>query len=88
MYTDRFPQEVVTTLRFLMKDGSTHEITRNDYEGFHTRPMSWETVIAKFDGLAAPFAIDTVRSRLVDAVRNLEKVPVRELTALLARLRD
>ena len=87
-YTDRFPQEVVTTLRFLMKDGSTHEITRNDYEGFHTRPMSWETVIAKFDGLAAPFASDTVRSRLVDAVRNLEKVPVRELTALLARLRD
>lgn len=86
-YTDRFPQEVVTTLTFTLKDGSAHRITKTDYEGFHTRPMSWETVIAKFDGLAAPFASESVRRNLVDAVRRLEDIQVADLTRLLADLR-
>ena len=29
------------------------EREQHDYEGFHTRPMSWDTVAAKFDRLAA-----------------------------------
>lgn len=85
-YTDRFPGEVVTTLTFTLKDGTQHQITKTDYEGFHTRPMSWETVIAKFTGLSIPFTSAKVRSNLVDAVRNLEHIRVSDLTAILADL--
>lgn len=86
-YTDRFPGEVVTTLTFTLKDGTQHQITKTDYEGFHTRPMGWETVIAKFTGLATPFTSEKVRSQIVDAVRNLEHIRVSELTAILADLK-
>ncbi|SHE88927.1 2-methylcitrate dehydratase [Lampropedia hyalina DSM 16112] len=86
-YTDRFPGEVVTTLTFTLKDGSQHRITKTDYEGFHTRPMGWETVIAKFTGLATPFTSEKVRDQIVDAVRNLEHIRVSELTAILADLK-
>lgn len=86
-YTDRFPGEVVTTLTFTLKDGSQHQITKTDYEGFHTRPMGWETVIAKFTGLATPFTSEKVRGQIVDAVRNLEHIRVSELTAILADLK-
>lgn len=86
-YTDRFPQEVVTTLRFTLKNGTTHEITKTDYEGFNTRPMSWDTVVAKFTGLATPFTSEKVRRNLIDAVRHLEDIQVRDLVAIIADLK-
>jgi 2-methylcitrate dehydratase len=68
-----------------MRGGTVHEIEKRDYEGFHTRPMRWETVAAKFDGLAAPWADETLRAEIREAVRTLGDRPVAELMALLAR---
>src|SRR5699024_3308699 len=63
-----------------------HQIEKNDYEGFHTRPMSWETVISKFEGLAEPYATDDVQKQIVDMVQNFEQHSVNELMKLLSEV--
>ncbi|PID62027.1 MAG: 2-methylcitrate dehydratase [Gammaproteobacteria bacterium] len=85
-YTDRFPAEVCTDLTITLKDGTVLKKTRTDYEGFNTRPMSWETVEAKFTHLTVPFTSERSRKAIVDAVRNLEQVSARELAAVLGNL--
>jgi hypothetical protein len=49
--------------------------------------MSWATVVAKFEHLAAPYADRRLRQTLVEAVGQLDAITVRELTALLATVR-
>lgn len=85
-YTDRFPAEVATTLTFTLKDGRKLSIDKADYEGFRTRPMSWETVIAKFEGLATPFTSERARKAIVDAVRHIEEMRTRDFADILASL--
>ncbi len=84
-YTRRIPQEMPCDLTVRLDDGSEIEATRTDYDGFFTRPMSWDDVVTKFDRLAAPFAAAGLRADIVAAVRQLETLPVSDLTALLAR---
>ena len=57
---------------------------KQDYEGFHTRPMSWESVQEKFERLASPFVSVQRRQEIVEAVARLEKLEVRQLMELLA----
>ncbi|PID54694.1 MAG: 2-methylcitrate dehydratase [Gammaproteobacteria bacterium] len=87
-YTDRFPEEVCTTVTITLKDGSRHSVSKTDYEGFNTRPMSWETVIAKFNGLTTPFTTEASRIAIIHAVQNLEKMSVRNFVKVLANLND
>jgi 2-methylcitrate dehydratase len=82
----RFPDQQSARLRLRLRDGRTLEREQHDYEGFHTRPMSWDTVAAKFDRLAAHHADSGVRRRIVALVRRLDKFDhfgVEELTRLL-----
>ncbi|MEM9605698.1 MAG: MmgE/PrpD family protein [Pseudomonadota bacterium] len=85
-YTDRFPDNLCSHLTIRLKDGTAHTVFKFDYEGFHTRPMSWETVEAKFTHLAAPFTSERTRDALVDACKHLEQVSARELAAILGDL--
>ncbi len=85
-YSRRFPGEMPCRVAIRLMDGTVHEIEKRDYEGFHTRPMRWETVAGKFDGLAAPRADWALRDEIREAVRMLEDLPVAELMAVLARV--
>jgi 2-methylcitrate dehydratase len=85
-YTARFPAEVCATIKITLTDGRSFSIDKTDYEGFLTRPMSWDTVIDKFNGLTTPFTSERVRHNIIDAVRNIEHMMVRDFTAILARL--
>ena len=67
-----------------LRDGRTLERTQDDYDGYHTRPMSWEAVIAKFERLASPATSRQRRDSIVTAVRSLETINVSDLTELLA----
>ena len=60
-------------------------IEKPDYEGFRTRPMGWDSVIAKFNGLAAPFT-SSGRETIIDAVHNIERMQIRDFTSILADL--
>jgi 2-methylcitrate dehydratase len=82
-YTARFPDEHACLVTVTMKDGRTFAREQSDYEGFHTRPMSWERVIEKFDVLAGEATDPVLRREIVDAVRYLDAISVREFAALL-----
>jgi 2-methylcitrate dehydratase len=81
----RFPAEHACRLRVLLRDGRLLEREKSDYEGFHTRPMTWETVTRKFEQLSAPFAGDRMREQVIDAVTRLDQIQIKELLAPLKR---
>lgn len=79
----RFPEEMPCRVAIALRDGRRLEIEKRDYEGFHTRPISWDGAAAKFHDLASPFAPARALEAIADAVSELADKRVRELTALL-----
>ncbi len=59
---------------------------QDDYEGFHTRPMSWQTVVEKFERLSYSVATAALRQQIVEAVVKLDQIPIARLTELLAQV--
>lgn len=84
--SQRFPQLMPCRIEISLRNGRKVEIQRDDYEGFLTHPMAWERVVEKFNRLAAPHADRVLRDEIVEAVANLEMIPVAELTQRLARV--
>ncbi|MGH2992033.1 MAG: MmgE/PrpD family protein [Solirubrobacterales bacterium] len=82
--SQRFPEQHSARLRLHLHDGRVLEREQHDYEGFHTRPMGWDAVEAKFERLAARHVESGLRTQIVDAVRHLDELQVDELTRLLA----
>lgn len=83
----RFPAEHACRVRINLHDGQVLAQEKRDYEGFHTRPLSWKAVAAKFDRLAFPHADPELRAKIVDAVARLDEIEVADLTDLLAQAR-
>ncbi|MER3486457.1 MAG: 2-methylcitrate dehydratase, partial [Chloroflexota bacterium] len=86
-FSRRFPAEMPCRVTLWLKDGRQLVREQADYEGFHTRPMPWETIVAKFERLSAPYTDPALRDELIAAVQNLEDLQAPDLTALLARVR-
>jgi 2-methylcitrate dehydratase len=80
----RFPAEMPVRLALVLRDGRRLARAQADYEGFHTRPMTRETVAAKFDSLAEAHTTPAQRDRIKETVAALETRPVRALAALLS----
>ena len=71
----RFPdQHSAPPARSVSATGATLEREQHDYEGFHTRPMGWDTVAAKFNRLAAAHIDSGTRTQIADAVRRLDEL--------------
>jgi 2-methylcitrate dehydratase len=87
-FSARFPEEMACRVAIELRDGRRLEIEKRDYEGFHTRPMSWESVERKFHDLAAPFAAPDLRNPIVDTVSRLDGLRVCDLTLLLGGVRE
>lgn len=85
-YSDRFPDEMRATITVTLKNGDLHTIDKKDYEGFHTRPVSWDTIIQKFESLAEPYTSEELRNRITDVVQNFEQHEVGELMELLTEI--
>lgn len=82
----RFPQEHACRLRIRLRDGRVVAVDKHDYEGFHTRPMSSESGIDKFERLSEPSADAALRKEIVDAVANLDGIDTASLVALLEQV--
>jgi 2-methylcitrate dehydratase len=82
-YSDRFPDEMPTKLTIHLKNGETCRLVKSDYEGFHTHPMSWQTVSQKFKGLAEPYTTSELRGQIIEIVQDFEQHTVAELMKLL-----
>ncbi len=80
----RFPAEHACRLRLRLRDGGTLAAEKSDYEGFLTRPMSWERAREKFERLAGGAVEPELAAELADAVASLDELETRDLTTLLA----
>ncbi|HEV2248548.1 MAG TPA: MmgE/PrpD family protein [Terriglobia bacterium] len=83
----RFPNQMPVRLQVHLHGGRVLAREQDDYEGFHTRPMSWPTVVQKFERLSYSVSTAALRQELVEAVANLDRIPATDLTDLLAQVR-
>ena len=84
--SDRFPDEMPVSLTVHLKNGESHSIDKKDYEGFHTRPASWETIIEKFNNLAETYTSKDLRDQIIEMVQEFENHSVSDLMKLLVNV--
>lgn len=84
--SDRFPREMPCRLKINLRNGKVLHHDKKDYEGFYTRPLSWEGVVRKFEFLSRPYVSAELSVNIQHAVNDLESIRVKELTELLARV--
>ena len=85
-YSDRFPNEMPCDISITLKDGTVLEIEKKDYQGFLTRPASWEMIVEKFNNLAAPSADESLREEIIAIVEDLENYQISDLMSLLEKV--
>ena len=83
-FSHRFPREMPCRIVVRLNDGAEFSCEKRDYEGFHTRPMTWETVTAKFNCLTEQVPA-RLREEIISGIGKLETIQIRDLTALLSR---
>ena len=82
-FSRRFPKEHACRLTVTLADGRVLVREMSGYEGFHTRPMSWEGAVRKFYSVAGEHRFRLNLGSVVKAVGHLEKIPVRNLVTHL-----
>lgn len=85
-YSDQFPEQLPCKVTVLFTGGQILQKEKTDYEGFYTRPMSWNKVVEKFEQLTAPYVDPFLRREIVVAVNVLDIIEVSDLTALLGKI--
>jgi 2-methylcitrate dehydratase len=69
-----------------LESGERIKGEKTTFDGFHSSPMSWDQVRAKFDRLTDG-KLDKGLGREISAIASeMDTVPVKQLTALLARV--
>jgi 2-methylcitrate dehydratase len=85
-FSVRFPNEMPCRVTVSLKDGSIVVKEKSDYEGFHTRPIGWESVVQKFSRLSARQTDASLIDEIIDAIAHLESIQVKDLTSLLSKV--
>lgn len=84
-YTKQYPDKMMGEVKIIMKDDKEYSLEKEDYYGFHTRPMSWADVKKKFKRLCSTNANKELQQQIIDVVSNLEKHSVKDLVNLLVK---
>ncbi|HMB98551.1 MAG TPA: MmgE/PrpD family protein [Balneolaceae bacterium] len=85
-YSDRFPDEMPVKITIRMNNGRVFEKEKSDYEGFHTRPAGWDTLVDKFHDLAEPRTSPELREKIIEMIQQFEEHTVTELFELLEKV--
>ena len=85
-FSARYPRELSARVAIRTKDQRTLVKEQVGYEGGLTNPMSWSRTVEKFHWLTEAFADETLRSKLIDAVKDLDRIPLSDLITLLTRV--
>jgi len=86
-FTARYPRELNARITIYTKDQRVLVKEQLGYEGGLSNPMSWERTVEKFNWLSEPCAGQDLRSRLIEAVQQLDERPISDLMDLLAQVR-
>jgi 2-methylcitrate dehydratase len=73
-FSARFPAEHACRVRVELEGGPTLVKEKGDYLGFVTRPMPWDAVRSKFEGLTARRLTRSEQAGIVEAVVALDEV--------------
>lgn len=85
-YSQRFPREMPCRITVSLSNNRVLVKEKHDYEGFHTHPMRWETVVQKFERLSRPYTDASLRLKIVDAVADMDSIQIAYLMRLLAKV--
>lgn len=85
-YSLRFPVEMPCRITVLLSDDRVLIKEKQDYEGFHTNPMQWETIVQKFERLSEPYTAASLRLKIVDAVADMDSIQIAYLVSLLEKV--
>jgi 2-methylcitrate dehydratase len=80
VFSSRFPEELACRLTVTLTDGRILVREMSEYQGFHTRPMSWVSAARKFHSVAGERGPRAYLDSVVKAVRHLEKISIRDLS--------
>jgi 2-methylcitrate dehydratase len=86
-FTARYPRELSALITIYTKDKQILVKEQLGYEGGLTNPLSWDRTVEKFQWLSEPFADENLRSRLIEAVQQLDTRPISDLMVLLSQVR-
>jgi 2-methylcitrate dehydratase len=87
-FTTRYPKELNARITIHTKDQRILVKEQLGWEGGLANPMSWDRTVEKFHWLSEPFADEDLRSRLVQAVQQLDARRISDLMDLLAQVRS
>ncbi|MGV3010972.1 MmgE/PrpD family protein [Streptococcus thoraltensis] len=83
--SDRFPAEMAIKLEIETNDGQVYTIEKDDYQGFTSRPASWDILLEKYHLLTQGIDRD-LADKIANSIANLENIDITELTELLAQV--
>jgi 2-methylcitrate dehydratase len=87
-FSRRFPEEMPCRIRIVLKNGVVLIKEKKDYEGFTSRPMTWEAAAMKFHGLSEGRANLALRTEILQAINQLESLRIRDFMRLLSEVRS
>jgi 2-methylcitrate dehydratase PrpD len=80
-----YPKLWPTTVEIALRDGRRLEARVDHLKGDPENPVSWDELVAKFNGLTAPILGGAVATEVVKALRDFEGRPVRSVMQLLRK---
>ncbi len=84
-YSDRFPLEMANDITIRFKDGREMKVQKTDYEGFLSRPASWDFITEKFKNLTSGFIDEALQQQIIYVVKDLENFSIKSLMQLLEK---
>ena len=82
----RFPEELPCRIRIRLHDSRELTNEKTDYQGFVTRPVTWQQAAEKFERLAGQHTTASLRGRIIESVARLEQMRIRDLMDLLRQV--
>jgi 2-methylcitrate dehydratase len=83
-YTQVYPDKVKTKVEITLKNGRQLSCEKDDYEGFFTRPLTWEKVIQKFQRLCTGIISPLQQHQIIETVKMLDQLTMDTLIKLIS----
>jgi len=83
-YTEAYPEKMKGKVEIVLKNGEKLTCEKDDYPGFHTRPLTWEDVIEKFRLLASDVIPGDQQEKVINIVQELDTHSMEDLVDLLS----
>jgi 2-methylcitrate dehydratase len=85
-YTKAYPGKLMGEVKIHLENGKVYSLEKQDYYGFHTRPLSWQDVEKKFKRLSAASIDKDLQNEVIDIIKYLEHHQISDLLDRINRM--